>query len=69
MPEVTDIAARRRYEMVVDGVTAYVTYVRHGDRLTLVHTEVPKAGWTRRRFGVGDSRSRRRPQTGTAYCS
>ena len=43
MPEVTDNAARRRYERVVDGVTAYVTYARHGDRLTLVHTEVPKA--------------------------
>ena len=43
MPEVTDNATRRRYEMVVDGVTAYVTYARKGDRLTLVHTEVPQA--------------------------
>jgi predicted GNAT family acetyltransferase len=43
MTELTDNAARRRYEMVVDGVTAYVTYARHGDRLTLVHTEVPEA--------------------------
>jgi predicted GNAT family acetyltransferase len=43
MAELTDNAARRRFEMVVDGVTAYVTYARHGDRLTLVHTEVPQA--------------------------
>ena len=43
MNELTDNSARRRFEMVVDGVTAYVTYARHGDRLTLVHTEVPKA--------------------------
>lgn len=52
MTELTDNAARRRYEMVVDGVTAYVTYARHGDRLTLVHTEVPKALGGR---GVGSS--------------
>jgi predicted GNAT family acetyltransferase len=43
MPEVTDNEALGRYEMVVDGVTAFVTYSRHGDRLTLVHTEVPPA--------------------------
>jgi uncharacterized protein len=50
--DVTDNAVRRRYEMVVDGVTAYVTYARKGDRLTLVHTEVPKALSGR---GVGSS--------------
>jgi uncharacterized protein len=33
-------------------VTAYVTYARKGDRLTLVHTEVPKALSGR---GVGSS--------------
>ena len=43
MTEVTDNTALGRYEMVVDGVTAFVTYTRHGDRLTLVHTEVPQA--------------------------
>ena len=43
MTELTDNAVRGRYEMVVDGVTAYVTYSRQGDRLTLVHTEVPTA--------------------------
>ena len=52
MTELTDNTARSRYEMVVDGVTAYVTYARHGDRLTLVHTEVPKVLGGR---GVGSS--------------
>lgn len=52
MTELTDNTARSRYEMVVDGVTAYVTYARHGDRLTLVHTKVPKALGGR---GVGSS--------------
>jgi predicted GNAT family acetyltransferase len=52
MTEVTDNAALNRYEMVVDGVTAFVTYVRQGDRLTLVHTEVPPALGGR---GIGSS--------------
>jgi predicted GNAT family acetyltransferase len=43
MPEVTDNAALGRYEMVVDGVTAFVTYIRQRDRMILAHTEVPKA--------------------------
>jgi len=43
MAEVTDNAARHRYEMQVDGETAYVTYVRHGDHIALMHTEVPAA--------------------------
>lgn len=43
MPELTDNVERSRYEMVVDGQTSYVSYMRIGDRLTLVHTEVPKA--------------------------
>jgi uncharacterized protein len=43
MPEVTDNAALSRYEMVVDGMPAFVTYIRQGDRMTLAHTEVPKA--------------------------
>jgi predicted GNAT family acetyltransferase len=43
MPEVSDNAALSRFEMVVGGETAFVTYTRHGDRLTLVHTEVPQA--------------------------
>ncbi|MDQ2762422.1 MAG: N-acetyltransferase [Pseudomonadota bacterium] len=52
MTEVTDNAALSRYEMVVDGVMAFVTYARQGDRLTLVHTEVPKVLGGR---GVGSS--------------
>jgi hypothetical protein len=43
MADVTDNAARHRYEMLVDGETAYVTYAQHGDRIKLIHTEVPKA--------------------------
>ncbi|KIZ47528.1 MULTISPECIES: GNAT family N-acetyltransferase [Rhodopseudomonas] len=43
MPEVTDNAALSRYELVEDGGTAFVAYVRQGDRMTLTHTEVPKA--------------------------
>jgi predicted GNAT family acetyltransferase len=43
MPEVTDNAALSRYEMVVEGLPTFITYVRRGDRMTLAHTEVPKA--------------------------
>jgi predicted GNAT family acetyltransferase len=43
MTKVTDNAALSRYEMVVDGVTAFVTYARQDGRITLIHTEVPKA--------------------------
>lgn len=43
MTEATDNAALGRNEMVVDGATGFVTYVRQGDRLTLAHTEVPQA--------------------------
>ncbi|MBN8902688.1 MAG: N-acetyltransferase [Rhodospirillales bacterium 69-11] len=43
MADLTDNVARSRYEMVVDGQTSYVSYMWTGDRLTLVHTEVPKA--------------------------
>jgi predicted GNAT family acetyltransferase len=52
MTEVTDNAALSRYEMVVDGVTAFVTYTQQAGRLTLVHTEVPKALGGR---GIGSS--------------
>jgi uncharacterized protein len=43
MTEVTDNAGLSRYEMAVDGVTAFVIYARQGDEITLVHTEVPQA--------------------------
>ena len=39
--DVTDNAARSRFELTVDGQTAYLAYERTKDRLTLVHTEVP----------------------------
>ncbi len=52
MAEMTNNVALSRYEMVVDGVTAFVTYVRQGDRLTLVHTEVPPTLGGR---GIGSS--------------
>jgi predicted GNAT family acetyltransferase len=43
MSDATDNPARNRYEMEIDGEIAFVTYARQGDRLTLIHTEVPKA--------------------------
>ncbi|MGO1075659.1 GNAT family N-acetyltransferase [Inquilinus sp. CA228] len=43
MAEVADNPALSRYEMVVDGVTAFVAYRRDGDVVALTHTEVPKA--------------------------
>lgn len=43
MAEVADNPALSRYEMVVDGVTAFVVYRRDGDVVELVHTEVPQA--------------------------
>ena len=31
----------RRFEITVEDRAAFVTYSRHGDRLILIHTEVP----------------------------
>ena len=42
-PEIHDNAARHRYELVVDGVTAYVLYRRAPGVITFIHTEVPEA--------------------------
>jgi uncharacterized protein len=42
-PEVVDNRSLSRFELVVDGHTAFLTYERTPDSLTLVHTEVPKA--------------------------
>jgi predicted GNAT family acetyltransferase len=40
---VFDRAERSRYELTVDGeVAGFVKYVRHPDRLDLVHTEVDR---------------------------
>ncbi len=41
--EIHDNTALHRYEIEVDGVTAYVLYRRKPGVITLVHTEVPKA--------------------------
>jgi predicted GNAT family acetyltransferase len=39
--ELTDNAALHRYEFRVDGtLAAFVVYVREGDTITLIHTEV-----------------------------
>ena len=55
MAEATDNTARNRYEMAVDGETAYVTYARQGDHITLIHTEVPAALGGR---GIGSTLAR-----------
>lgn len=43
MPELTDNPIQHRFEMVVDGSVAFVTYADRGDRIALNHTEVPEA--------------------------
>lgn len=43
MAGVADNPALSRYEMLVDGVTAFVVYRRDGDVVELIHTEVPQA--------------------------
>lgn len=40
---VTDNTTGNRFELVVDGETAFLDYKRTGNTLTLVHTEVPVA--------------------------
>jgi uncharacterized protein len=39
--QVTDDAAAGRFEVTVDGHTGILVYALDGDRLVLVHTEVP----------------------------
>jgi predicted GNAT family acetyltransferase len=41
MSRVRDVGAANRFELEVDGVTAFAAYSRHGDRITFTHTEVP----------------------------
>lgn len=55
MPDITDNVAAGRYEMPLDGHTAFVTYSREGRRVTLIHTEVPQALAGR---GVGSTLAR-----------
>jgi predicted GNAT family acetyltransferase len=40
---VADNREGRRFELVIDGQTAVLTYERKGDALVFVHTEVPPA--------------------------
>ncbi len=42
MTEVVDNESERRFEITVDGHTAFLAYVRSRDRINLLHTEVPK---------------------------
>ena len=39
---VTDNNAAQRYELTVEGATAFLKYERSADRIALVHTEVPE---------------------------
>lgn len=41
MSQISDNPARNRFELTVDGHTAFLAYERTMDSLTLVHTEVP----------------------------
>lgn len=43
MSEVVDNPARHRYEISVDGLTAFTTYRIADGIITFVHTEVPPA--------------------------
>lgn len=40
--QVTDNPARHRFELTLDGHTAFTVYVLAGDVITFVHTEVPR---------------------------
>jgi predicted GNAT family acetyltransferase len=65
MPDLTDNAAHHRYDMTVDGHTAYVTYALSNSRVKLIHTEVPKELGGR---GLGSVLARRRTRP-TQTCS
>jgi predicted GNAT family acetyltransferase len=41
--EVTHNSEKSRYEIVLEGGTAFSQYVRHGDVLSIVHTVTPSA--------------------------
>ena len=49
---VVDNQARKRFELTIDGHTAYLAYERTRDTLTLAHTEVPEELRGRR---IGDT--------------
>jgi len=48
--QVIDHPARRRYELALEGGTAFIDYQRSGRRVLLMHAEVPPA---LRRQGIG----------------
>lgn len=52
---VVDNPAESRFEAVVDGHVAFVSYVRNGDKIMLTHTEVPKELQGR---GIGNTLAR-----------
>lgn len=51
--EAQDNPAASRFELTVDGLTAFLVYERHPDTLVLVHTEVPD-GLRGHHLGNGD---------------
>jgi predicted GNAT family acetyltransferase len=63
--QVTDNPARHRFELTVDGHTAFAAYALAGDVITFVHTEVPKelagrgVGSTLARGALDNVRARR----------
>ena len=42
MGPVRDNSAASRFELDAEGITAFISYTRQGNALTLVHEEVPK---------------------------
>ncbi len=65
MATVTDNATDHRFEMIVDGQTAFLDYAFEDGRLVLIHTEVPQAleghdiGATLVRSVLNEARTRR----------
>lgn len=53
--QVHDNPAQRRFELVLDGITAFAEYKREPGRITFVHTVVPDALGGR---GVGSALAR-----------
>ena len=43
MTDVRDNPARSRFELDIDGATAFATYRRDGEVLAITHTEVPSS--------------------------
>jgi len=41
--DVVDNETARRFEITVDGHTGFLRYAKEGDRIELIHTEVPPA--------------------------